>query len=251
MNLRTQLCTLTLLLCASLSTQAATELLPLKHRLAEDLLPAAQAVLNGEGSVTAYGNQLIVTSTPEKIRELRELAERLDAPARRLLISVSSQESGTYNIKGPDHSRAPLRIINHSTTRNGEVQQVHASEGYPALIQTGQSIPITSFSSGPYGELYADTQHRDLARGLYVTARLSGDIVHLALSSQHDSLEQSSREIINSRQADTRVSGPLGEWILIGSSGESYRAQHGGTVVRHSTGSPDDFILRVKVDVIP
>lgn len=240
-----------LFLCASLSAQAATELLPVKHRLAEDLLPAAQAALNGAGNVSAYGNQLIVTSTPEKMRELRELVERLDAPARRLLISVSTQASGTYNVNSPNHSQAPLRIINHSTPRNGGVQKIHTSEGYPALIQTGQSIPITSISSGPYGELYADTQHRELARGLYVTAHLSGNVVHLALSSQHDSLEQSSREIITTRQVDTRVSGPLGEWILIGSSAQSGRAQHGGTVVRHSTGSPDDFILRIKVDVLP
>jgi hypothetical protein len=249
MNLRTLFSAL--FLCASLSTQAATELLPLKHRLAEDLLPAAQAVLNGEGSVTAYGNQLIVTSTPEKMRELRELVEQLDAPARRLLISVSTHESGTYTVNSPDHSRAPLRIINHNTTRNAGVRQIHASEGHPAFIQTGQSIPVTTYSSGPYGELYADTQHRELARGLYVTARLNGDTVHLALSSQHDSRDQSFRESITTRQADTRVSGQLGEWILIGSSAESNRVQHGGSVVRHSTGSPDDFILRVKVDVLP
>lgn len=249
MNLRTLLSAL--LLCASLPAQAATELLPLKHRLAEDLLPAAHAILNGEGSVSAYGNQLIVTGTPEKMRELRERVEQLDAPVRRLLISVSTQESDTYTVNSLDSSRDPRRIINHSTTRNAGVQQIHASEGYPALIQSGQSIPITSFSSGPYGEPYADTQHRDLARGLYVTARLSGDIVHLALSSQHDSLNQGSREIINSHQADTHVSGPLGEWILIGSSAQSHRAQQNGGVVRHSTGSPDDFTLRVKVDVIP
>ena len=249
MKLRPLLCAL--LLCANLSAQAATELLPLKHRLAEDLLPAAQAVLNEEGRVSAHGNQLIVTSTPENIHELRKLLEQLDVPARRLLISVSTEESGTYQANSPDHSRAPRRIINHSTSRNTGVQQIHASEGHPALIQTGQSIPVTSYSSGPYGELYAQTQHRELARSLYVTARLSGDIVHLSLSSQHDSLNQSAREIVNSRHADTRISGQLGEWIFIGSTAEPYRTQHGRNVVRHSTGSPDDFILRVKVDVIP
>src|SRR5690606_5793905 len=145
MNLRTLFSAL--FLCASLSTQAATELRPLEPRRAEDLHPAAQAVLHGEGSVTAYGNQLIVTSTREKMRELRELVEQLDAPARRLLISVSTHESGTYTVNSPDHSRAPLRIINHNTTRNAGMRQIHASEGHPAFIQTGQSIPVTTYSS--------------------------------------------------------------------------------------------------------
>ena len=53
-----------LLLAASLTAQAATEVLPLQHRSSAELLPAAQAFIAKDGTVSAFENKLIVTPAP-------------------------------------------------------------------------------------------------------------------------------------------------------------------------------------------
>ena len=62
-----------LLLALSLPLQAATEVIPLNYRTAEDVMPVVQSVLGNEGRVSAYGNQLIVNAEPAKIQELRKV----------------------------------------------------------------------------------------------------------------------------------------------------------------------------------
>lgn len=261
------LCVL-LFLCIAQPLHAATELIPLNHRLAEELLPVAESILEGEGKASAYGNRLIVNASPEKLRELREVLDQLDTPARRLLISVSSRDGsardtlgyrldangsiGGVQVQVGDGAQGQnrLRVISRSTqSRDDGLQQIHASEGYPALIQTGQSVPITTLGSDGYGEPYPNTQYRDLTRGLYVTARLSGDTVHLTLSSQHERMGQTHAGVIDSRNAETRISGRLGEWIPVGGSGEQL-LQRDVNLLRHSTQDQGDLSLHVKVEAL-
>src|SRR5690606_39449938 len=52
---------------------AATALIPLEHRTAEDLLPAARALLNEGEVLVADGNQLVLRASLERINELREI----------------------------------------------------------------------------------------------------------------------------------------------------------------------------------
>ena len=68
MNPRIVLLAVALSICLPL--QAATEVIQLNNRMAEDVLPVAESVLGGQGRVTAYGNQLIVNAPDALIREL-------------------------------------------------------------------------------------------------------------------------------------------------------------------------------------
>ncbi|TBU97449.1 secretin N-terminal domain-containing protein [Phytopseudomonas dryadis] len=258
------------LLAFSLSANAATEVIALNYRMAADVLPIVQSVLGSEGRVSPYGNQLIVNAPAAKIEEVRALLQQLDTQPKRLLISVDSSEasyrsdrgygvdgsisagSGRVEIgRGETDGRDQARIIRRSTdSRGGGTQQVQASEGSPALIQVGQSVPITSSSRGPYGQVYNNTEYRDVTRGFYVTASLSGDIVHIDISSNRDRLSQTQPGVIDIQGADTRVSGRVGEWISIGGSVEESQADQRGIARRYSTQGRDDMTLRVKVDVI-
>ena len=89
-------------------------------------------------------------------------------------------ETGRGEIGGRDQ----VRIIRRSTnSRNGGIQQIQASEGYPALIQVGQSVPLTTQGSDGYGQIYQQTQYRDVLRGFYATATVHGDRVQISISS--------------------------------------------------------------------
>nr|BFE95966.1 hypothetical protein GCM10020185_65020 [Pseudomonas brassicacearum subsp. brassicacearum] len=166
-----------LLLGSSLSAVADTQIVPLNYRTSADLLPVAQNFIGKDGQVSAYGNQLIVNAEPGKIEELRQFLAQLDTAPKRLLITVDTNENNLqgdqgYSINGAAPSQT--RIINRSTaSRDGGVQQVQASEGQPALIQVGQSVPFTSSQTDNYGRLQSQTEYRNVTQGFFMSRRAS------------------------------------------------------------------------------
>ncbi|MCQ4297284.1 secretin [Pseudomonas stutzeri] len=268
MTLRTLLLAASLSLCLPL--QAATEIIQLNNRMAEDVIPVAESVLGNQGRVTAYGNQLIVNAPDSMISELRRVIDQLDVAPKRLLISVDTQDSasssaGGYQVDGTIRSgdvefetgrgetggRDRVRIIRRSTnSRDGGVQQVQASEGYPALIQVGQSVPLMTQGTDGYGQIYQQTQYRDVLRGFYATATVHGDRVQITISSTRDRLAQGRSGVVEVQNADTRVSGRIGEWITIGGIDESANSEQRGTLRRYSTQGSQNLSMRLKVDVL-
>ena len=251
MPLRPLLAALTLL--AAFTASAATEIVPLNNRTSADLLPVAQNFIGRDGKVSAYGNQLIVNADADKIQQLRALITQLDVPARRLLISVDTNDSnsgdgGGYTING-SNGGAQTRIISRSTTnRTGGVQQVQATEGTPALIQVGQSVPFTSAQTDSYGGVQTQTQYKNVTQGFYVTASITGETVHLSISTNNDRISQQRQDVVDVQSTDTQVSGRLGEWITLAGTNEQSSANQGGYTRNWSTQGRNDMTLRVKVD---
>ncbi|AHL75272.1 secretin [Stutzerimonas stutzeri] len=257
-------------LLASMSLQAATEVIPLSYRMAEDVLPIAQSVVGDQGKVNAYGNQLIVNAPASVISELRDVLSQLDSEPRRLLISIDTQNSATgddsgYRVdgsaragdveiqtgRGERNGRDQVRIIRRNTSSQGSgVQQVQATEGYPALIQVGQSVPLTTSGTDGYGQIYQQTQYRNVTRGFYATATVHGDRVQVAISSHQDRMSPSLPGAIDIQETDTRVSGRLGEWIPLGGVDESASSNQSGTLRHYSTQGSQDYSLRIKVDTL-
>ncbi|ALE87548.1 secretin N-terminal domain-containing protein [Pseudomonas versuta] len=232
-----------LILLSSISAQADTQVITLQNRTSADLLPIAQNFIGKNGKVSAYGNQLIVEAPAQKIQNLENLLSQLDKPARRLLITVDTSDT---NLPAPD---ANTRVIS-TASRDGGIQQIQATEGVPALIQTGQSVPLTSLRTDAYGRVLTQTDYRDVTRGMYVTANVTGETVHLAISSHRDRMSQEQPDVVNIQNTDTQVSGPLGQWItLAGINGQSQAGQQAGTR-NYSTQNRDDMTLRVKVDAL-
>lgn len=266
MTLRRILASLVLLACQPL--YAATEVIQLDYRMAEDVLPIAQSVVGDQGRVNAYGNQLIVNAPAAVIDELRGVLGQLDSEPMRLLISVDTSNSASsadrgYRVdgsatagnvqvetgRGEVRGRDQVRIIRRSTQELGSgTQQVQATEGYPALIQMGQSVPLTTSGTDSYGQPYRQTQYQNVMRGFYATATVTGDRVHVTISSNNDRVERIRPDVINVQTTDTRVSGRLGEWIQLGSIGESSASNQSGVLRRHATEGQQDLSLRIKVD---
>ncbi|MGO2285987.1 secretin N-terminal domain-containing protein [Pseudomonas lundensis] len=232
-----------LMLLFSLNAVADTQVITLKNRTSADLLPVAQQFIGKDGNVSVYGNQLIVEAPSEKIQSLEALLRQLDKPARRLLITVDTSDNNL-----PD-TNSSTRVYS-TASRDGGVQQIQATEGVPALIQTGQSIPQTSTQTDAYGRLSAQTSYRTVTRGFYITASVTGETVHLAISTNRDRMSQEQPNVVNVQSTDTQVSGPLGQWITVaGISGQNQAGQQGQTLT-YSTQNRDDMTLRVKVDAL-
>ncbi|VVN02144.1 hypothetical protein PS862_02270 [Pseudomonas fluorescens] len=244
----------TLLLTCSCSVMAATEVVPLNYHTSTDMLPMAQDFIGNEGQVSAYGNQLIVKADQRKIDELKALIAHLDTQPKRLLITVDTNENNFQDDRGYSVNGArpgQTRIINRSTdSRDGGIQQIQASEGAPALIRIGQSVPLTSTQIDSYGDLRSQTEYRNVTQGFYVTASVTGETVHLEISSHRDRINQERPDVVNVQSTDTTVTGRLGEWITLAGANRQTQADKQGLTRSHSTQGRDDMTLRVKVDTL-
>src|SRR5258706_5874735 len=114
---------LTLLASGALA-QNTLEIIGLRHRLAGEVIPSLQPLLEPGATLSGQGSQLFVRTSPGNLAELRRALEAIDRPARRLLISVrfdSSLEAASRGIEAgarltkPDAQAGPRAQESPST----------------------------------------------------------------------------------------------------------------------------------------
>ncbi|MFA5678201.1 MAG: secretin N-terminal domain-containing protein [Pseudomonas sp.] len=227
----------TLLLSLGVFQAAAaprTEVIPLDYGMAEEVLPAIQPLLQRDERASAYGNQLIIRAEPERLQEIRALLTDLDRRPAQLRISIANTSTDTgsqsgYRVDGRIQTGAgdvvvgqprggnQARIIRRDTSAASDgVRVIVANEGYPVLIQTGQSIPLTSSTTNVYGQVMRQTQYHDVTSGFYATVRLHGNQATIILSANNDRRSNAGHDVIDVQRTDTVVTAQLGEWVTIG-----------------------------------
>lgn len=229
------------------------EVIELKSRPLDEMLPVIQPFVGPDGTVTGMGNNLVIKAAPARLEEIRQLLLELDRPPKRLLITVGNQDDvarsssgyrgsadikagdGQISINSPgypvDSSRAQVRLhdtnVQHAQTSR---QRVQALEGRPAYIKSGSLIPLQTteryYDRGiPYQR--RSTQLQDVSSGFYVVPRLQGDEVTLEIV-QHADRPGQQRGVINTQSAGTVVRARLGEWVELGGVNTSGSNQQGG-----------------------
>ncbi|KHO63657.1 secretin N-terminal domain-containing protein [Pseudomonas flexibilis] len=239
-----------LLLTLSQPLFAATALIPLQHRTAEELLPAVQALLDEGETLAAHDRQLLVRASLERINELRSVVNQLDAPARQLLISLdtSPDQQPRYRVVThpalPAQSGAPApRIL--TAGQPHRTLQIRASEGRPAFVQLERSEPRLGFSADLDGLPYLQSQETESGIALQLVARLTGDAgVQLDLSARRTEIDPALYGARDTLLGETHVTGRLGEWIEI--TGEELTATHNRLATRSAQAQP----LRIRVDAL-
>lgn len=270
MNLRPflTLCATLLLLLGSAQLAAAprTEIIPLGYNMAEDLLPAIQPLLRPDERVSAHGNQLIIRAEPQRLQEIRALLADLDRQPAQLSISVSHSGSSLgsqsgYRVDGrietgagdivvgrPGSSNQGRVIRRETRGANDGTRVILASEGSPVLIQTGQSIPLTTTTTNVYGQVMRQTEYHDVTAGFYATVRLNGDLATITLSASNDRLRPTGDDVIEVQRADTVVTTRLGEWVTIGGVDDLDHSQDRDVGRRTTTRSAQQQSVRLMVE---
>src|ERR1051325_6900097 len=77
-----------MLLASAALAQNSLEIIGLRHRTAEQVLPSLRPLVEPGGTVSGQGTELFVRTSPSNLAELRRALDALDRPQRRLLISV-------------------------------------------------------------------------------------------------------------------------------------------------------------------
>jgi type II secretory pathway component GspD/PulD (secretin) len=99
-------CIFLLLAWGTALAQGSLEVIELRHTTAERVLPALRPLLEPGGVLTGQRSQLIVRTSPRNLEELRRALAALDAPARRLMISVREERGlASRSRRGGESSR--------------------------------------------------------------------------------------------------------------------------------------------------
>ncbi len=239
---------------ASLLAQGGLEILPLRHRSAEQVVPVLRGLVEPGGTVTGQGYQLFVRTSPANLDELKRALAALDTPQRRLLISVrfaSSSDSSRQAIEArgtvrsgdssisnqrfpADRTQADVRLRSDRGTSDERVdQRLQVLEGARALISTGQSRPLQQRQvfNGPGGTVVREsTVIQDFDTGFEVTPRLSGNTVFLDIYPQRQTPGALGPGSVQSQRVASSISAQLGEWVELGTAVESAAGTAGGVL---------------------
>jgi type II secretory pathway component GspD/PulD (secretin) len=274
-----------LLACGVCAAQMRVEVIPLNHRMAEDVIPVVRPLLAPGGSVSGMHSNLVVKTTPENLVEIRTILDSIDRALRRLRISVRQDtrafHSGTgHGVSGrveegnvtirqggrtgadgltvrlgdeDDHVRYNTQTREAAATDAG-TYHVQAIEGQPAFIQSGQAVPIPQRTvTAPHGGVVINdsVEYYNADSGFWVLPRLHGDQVTLLISPYTTRVGPGPVPAFDVQSAETTVSGRLGQWIPIGGISQSSTRTNKELLARESLQSSEMKSVEVRVDEIP
>jgi hypothetical protein len=252
------LLTLSICLMAVTTFAQSLEIIELKNRTAQELLPALQPLVAQGGALSGQDYKLFVRTTSANLAELRRVVAQLDRAPRQLLVSVRNATrqqierervavSGTLSTEG---ARARVGVEDRHSQRNADgVASVAVLEGNSALINNGSSVPIVTAVAAGGGRrpwVAAQTEYRDLSNGFVVTPRVTADQVILDVSQQSQALRNGT---IDSQQLQTQASGRLGEWLALGGITESSSSTQRGIGGRQYSTTSDQRSIWIKVEL--
>lgn len=275
-----------LLAASALAQQSVLEVITLKYRTAEQVIPLLQPFIDRDGSLSGMQNQLIVRTSPANLAEIRKILDQVDARPRQLLITVRQDidlatarreadlsgrvgigDSTSVAVPG-NRSRSDGLVVQGGSgntfvrgrisardvvASDANTQRVQVLEGNVAFIRAGQSVPVPSQQvvQTPYGtQIVQSTQFRDFNTGFQVLPRVSGDTVTVEINPQR---ERPGRYpgTGNVQGVSTVVSAPLGEWMEIGGTSETGSMQSSGNLGQRSeTGSERRSVLLMVQEIV-
>lgn len=245
---------------AALPAQGQTaelRVIPLRHRLAAELIPTLEPLLGPGETVTGMDSRLIVRATPATLAQLERVINELDVARRNLRITVRHSTAGTtqeraQSVSG-DIRRDGSRVImsgdprvgstgitvgrqepdgraqaygERRTTTAGENldQTLMVMDSGQGVIRIGESIPVVQPFLALVGDRLraaAGVEFYDVTTGFAVAPRLHGDTVQLAIAPRLSFRSSQGIQVIEVRELSTTVALRRGEWLDLGGAIES------------------------------
>ncbi|MGE5155616.1 MAG: hypothetical protein ACM3ST_16600 [Bdellovibrio bacteriovorus] len=228
------------------------EIIELRSRLPEELIPVLAPLAGPDGSVVGARHALFVRAAPERLADIRRALAELDRPARSLLIQVrqgssldtSRQGVGVWSREswGSGEPRGRVRVgppgpegagiiasAGRDNARRDLIQEVRALDGHPAFIAIGRDQPL-AFQELEIGRdgtrMRRGHDYWRAETGFSVVPRVLGERVILEIEAR--SASPGGGGAIDTGVVAGRVEGRLGDWIPVGASSESGQGQSAG-----------------------
>ncbi|NNM69584.1 MAG: hypothetical protein HKM00_06425 [Gallionella sp.] len=263
------------------------EIITLKHRSAEEVLPMIRPLLDQDEVANGMNEQLILRTSPRNLAQIKQLLNSIDTAPRRLKISVvqnvdratlarMNEVSGTVGIGSAGRISVPdagnQGGANARLQRSGDkldarfdsgdtqiqdhkTQQLQVIEGGRAFVRVGLSVPVPQqmVIQRPWGtEVIDQTQYQDVSSGFYVSPRIRGNNVMLEISTQNDSIGTMPGLYPgqNVQRAASTLTGRLGEWIALGGMSQEQSNKSGTPNSRSSSQVNEQRNVFIKAEEI-
>lgn len=226
--------------------------IPLKHRLADEITPILRPLLAPGESVNSIDSRLILRASPQSLALIQRTLEQIDTPLRNLRISIrhgderenaqqrqsisgefrdgttriitsGSKNSGglVFKRSGPGGSLEVQSERRLTTSRETTTQSLTVLDGGRAFLHVGESIPqVQPFLVlvGNRLALATGVQYYDVTTGFDVEPHLIGDRVQLTVSPRLVFGTSLGGQTVNFQELRTVVTVKPGEWVDLGSS---------------------------------
>ena len=238
--------------------QYPLEIIALRHRTVEQVLPALRPLLDPGATLGGQSGQLFVRTSPANLAQLRRALDAIDRPARRLQISVrfedamasQARELGASGVISSRGSRVEIRGQDSRSDLDERIdQRVQVLEGGQATIATGQSrtLPQRQVTRTPGGVVTTQTYTvQEAQTGFQVSPRVAGGMVHLDIAPQRETLGPGGT--VQGQRIATTVSGRLGEWFEIGGAAGAAGRNDRGIAYGSQAQSAESRRVWVKVE---
>lgn len=182
--------------------QQALEIIPLRHRTVEQVLPALQPLLEPGATLSGSRGQLFLRASASNADDIKRVLAAIDLPSRRLQILVRFDDALERERRGIEASgtigsggaRVGVSAQDSRRTAAERVdQRVQVLEGSRATIFAGRS-----------------NDYQDLGSGFEVVPRLAGGDVTLEILQRRPN-----------QAAASTISARLGEWVELGGIAQS------------------------------
>lgn len=235
---------------ASILQAAAAELqsIDLRHRTAESIVADVRALADEGVTVIPDGTRLLVRGTEAQVASARAAAERLDTPAQRVRVSVRSGEPTQLRRQGVGVTDDGLRLRGtRQRDRRDTEQTVTGVAGEPLRISSGEERGRTRSRLLLGGSRPGAGESREYVtaeRGFYARPQIHGDTVTVTLAATREAFRNRGER--TGSDVTTTVTGPLGEWLRVASSGTTRESDRGsagnddGRGARYSTRRSDE-----------
>lgn len=229
-------------LWAILALAQSLEIIELRSRTVDEVLPTLLPLVEPGGTLNGMNNQLFLKASPRNREEIKRALAAIDKPARRLIIHLAHDRQAEERARGGEvggqvtlgstrRSSVDARVWDTKSVRGEQAaQRVQTVDGGQAFIQVGRSLalPMRQVILGPGGAVVNETTvYRDIGSGFYATPRVNGQRVTVDISQQAEQLT-GGRGNIAAQRLSTTVSGRLGEWMELGGTGGQATRQQGG-----------------------
>ena len=264
------------------SAAMVTEVFTAGYRPVDELVHILRPMVPKPGSVSGAYGKIIVRTTVENMREVKEILATLNRAPANLLISVryslneevrrdlyeafgqasgdnvgistgrTAGSGGGLVISAQDEGLGVRIDKSQSRGNDAGTQRVRVLEGKEAFIQSGRSLPVNDerviISSSGTTTVQRSTGYRSVSSGFYVRARLNGDDrVNVEIFPQNNRLDSGSGSI-DVREASTVVSSPLGRWMEIAGVSGASSSSTGSIGASSSTNTSNAYATYLRVD---
>jgi hypothetical protein len=228
-----------LLAVPAATSDEAVEILSLRYRTADEVLPVLEPLVEGRGAITGSGTQIFVRASAARIAEVKRALTALDTRPRDLWISVRQASH-----------RERSRTFGGSTSRDSAVQGVRTLDGRPAEITIGRDVAVHERGAiVTLGGLAIvdDVWFETLGTGFSVIPRLVGERFSIDIVTRHAPGGERAR---TEHELRTSVQGELGTWIEIGHVLEEHAQKRSGLLLERRSESRGTHSVEVKVELV-